>query len=167
MVLPYDALNPGGLVLRRSDQNSLFSPYRGAENQRWAMLLIPSNRTATVSWHFFILDLKINSSISSRLSRTHITTQALCLHSSLVHLKCPSEQRDRQRENNHLQVAALNDFIPVSMSGREEDLKIALRRLAGKANKSHSSLLGALSLSWGKRTELHARCNVLFYAVSN
>lgn len=153
MVLPYNALNPGGLVLRRSHQNSLFNPYKGAENQRWTMLLIPSNRTATISLYIFILDLKINSSISSRLSHTHTLQHkryALGLHSSLVHLKCPSEhseQRDRQREHNHLQVPALNDFIPVSMSGREEELKIALHRLAGKANKSHSSLLGALSLS--------------------
>lgn len=48
---------------------------------------------------------------------------------------------DKSR-NYSLQVAALNDFIPVSMSGREEDLKIALDSLDGKANKSHSSLLG-------------------------
>lgn len=39
-------------------------------------------------------------------------------------------------------MAGLNDVVPVSMSGREEDLKIALHWLAGKANKSHSSSLG-------------------------
>lgn len=47
-----------------------------------------------------------------------------------------------QSFGDNLQVAILNDFIPVSMSGREEDLKIALHWLAGKENKSHSSLLG-------------------------
>lgn len=38
-------------------------------------------------------------------------------------------------------MSALNDFIPVSMSGKAGGLKIALHYLAGKANNGHSSLL--------------------------
>lgn len=74
----------------------------------------------------------------------------------------------RQSDRDDLQVAARNDSAPVSTSGREEDLKIAPGRLAGKANKSHSSLLrGQLSLSRAKRSVHRHRCNALLYAVSN
>lgn len=59
-------------------------------------------------------------------------------------------------------MAALNDFIPVSMSGREEDLKIALHSLAGKANKSHSSLLGHSRCP--EVRELCFEVSVMFYS---
>ena len=39
-------------------------------------------------------------------------------------------------------MAFSKDFIPVSISGREEDLKIAFHQLVGKVNEFHSSSLG-------------------------
>lgn len=58
-------------------------------------------------------------------------------------------------------MAGLNDVVPVSMSGREEDLKIALHWLAGKANKSHSSLLGHSHCS--EVRELRVAVRVMFW----
>lgn len=70
-------------------------------------------------------------------------------HPSLVN----EESEERQRYNNYLREAILNDFIPVSISGREEDLKIALHSLAGKVYISFI-IVGAISLSCGNRIML-------------
>lgn len=100
-MFPYDTLNPGGLVLQGSEHNTTFKSYTD------------SDVTTLIG--------VLNSYCSVCIflpRRTHKHHVSVCAHHTYMINIGVVVKAERD--------TLLNRFIPVSMSAREEDLKIEL-----------------------------------------